>query len=423
MSPADHSSDRDGPARSGPGRPTSSRSCSSRRSVLAALGVGTAGALAGCNAVGVGQDSPSFTDGDWYSYGNGPANTNYVSSAVPEVGGHDRLAPASYPYAPPVVHDGVVYFGNQRWVNAFSPAGDERWERLLDAEVSGALAIDPGRGRLYVPVRPRRSASGTGGARVMVLSLTDGRVIDTLHIGEDKTYGVTIVDGDLYVRTANACIRLAPDGTERWRRPLDPLVYDEYRVRDIGASQVAPAVAEGGVYVPDRDALVKFDPESGEERWRVPVDTAYAAPVVDDGGIVQTGAIETAAVDHSGAVRWRRDLQSRAAAATAPNGDVYVSAESGLRELDPETGETNWQAHISGVVTAAPLVTDRSVLVADGGGRAFRRETGGLLTPDRERWENRSVGVVQSMSPVIAAGRALVVTHRGLVAFKPTSDG
>ena len=101
---------------------------------------------------------------------------------------------------------------------------------------------------------------------------------------------------------------------------------------------------------------------------------------------------------------------------------MYVSAESGVHELDPETGETNWQAHTSGVVTAAPLVTDRSVLVADSGGRAFRRETGWLLTPDRERWKNRSVGVAQSMSPVIAAGRALVVTHRGLVAFRPTSD-
>jgi outer membrane protein assembly factor BamB len=213
---------------------------------------------------------------------------------------------------------------------------------------------------------------------------------------------------------------LAPDGTERWRQSLDPLVYDEYRLGDSTATQIAPAVTGDGVHVPDRDALVRLDRDSGDERWRVPVDTPYAASVVDDGGVVQTGWQETVAVDSSGEVRWRRDLHSRAAAATA-DGDVYVVG-SDLHELDPETGETNWQAHLPSEGTAAPVVADDTVLVPTGDVRAFRRDAGGLLGPARERWRFSSVHASDYSSPVVAAGRVFVVGPAGLLALRPAEE-
>ncbi len=255
-------------------------------------------------------------------------------------------------------------------------------------------------------------------AFVTVLSLADGEVFGTVRVGDRRTYGVTIAENDMYARSATACVRLAPDGTERWRQSLNPLIYDEYNLGDSTATQVAPAVTADGVYVADRNALVKLDADSGEEQWRVAVDTAYAPSVVDEGGVVQTGHQETVAVDHAGEVRWRRNLHSRAGAATAANGNLYIAAGD-LHELDPETGETTWQAHLPSEGTAAPVVTTEGVLVVTGDVRLFRREAGGFLGPDREQWRLSSVHAIEYASPVIAAGRTFVVGPAGLVALRP----
>jgi outer membrane protein assembly factor BamB len=290
--------------------------------------------------------------------------------------------------------------------------------------VSGAPAVDPDRGRLYVPTRVVSTTDGPdpAPASVTALSLADGGVVRTTRVGDGRTYGLTVVGGDVYVRSATACLRLAPDGTVRWRRPLDPLVYDEYNLGDLTATQVSPAVVGDGVYVPDRDALVRLDPGTGEERWRVPVDTPYAAPVVDDGGVVQTGWQGVVAVDRGGEVRWRRDLHSRAAAAVGDDGDVYVAAGD-LHELDAATGGTNWRAHLPSDGTAAPVATDASVVAATGDVRAFRRDVDGPLGRERERWRASSVHAAAYVSPVVAAGRALVVGPVGLVALEPGTDG
>ncbi|WP_336338447.1 outer membrane protein assembly factor BamB family protein [Haloarcula brevis] len=212
------------------------------------------------------------------------------------------------------------------------------------------------------------------------------------------------------------CVRLGPDGNERWRRPFEPLAYDEYNLGDSTATQVTPAVREEGVYVPDRDALVKLDAESGVERWRIPVETAYAASVVDDSGVVQTGYQETVAITHGGEVRWRRPLQSRAAAAVADDA-VYVVADE-CHELDAVTGETNWRTRLLFRGTAAPVVTDDAVVVVTGSVHAFNRDTGGLLNSDRTRWETGEIHATAFASPVVATGRLFVVSPLGLLSLR-----
>ncbi|MFC6862885.1 PQQ-binding-like beta-propeller repeat protein [Halomicroarcula sp. GCM10025817] len=382
-------------------------------------------ALSGCSALAPDSGTVPFHDGDWHSFANGPTNPNRVPGGAPESSEGSVLAGASWPYAPPAVHDGVAYFVSEREGVAVTVDGVEQWSQSLEGELSGAPAIDPARDRLYVPTRivPATSGPDPAPAFVAVLSLGDGSVRDRYRVGTRRTYGVTVVDGAVYVRSATACVKLAPDGTERWRRSLDPLVYDEYNLGDFTATQVAPAVTGDGVYVPDRDALVKLDPDSGRERWRVAVDTAYAAPVVaDDGGVVQTGHRETVAVDPGGEERWRRSLGTRAAAAAAD--DVVYVVPGDVHELDLATGETNWQAHVPSEGTAAPVVTDESVLVVSGDVRAYRREVGGLFEPDRLRWRTSSVHAHDYASPVIAAGRAFVVGPMGLQALRPGStDG
>jgi len=388
----------------------------SRRTALASLGTALTGALAGCNALG-GSDTGAFHDGDWRSYGNGPTNTNRVAGGAPEPGGHQVLEPRTWAYAPPVVHDGVAYFATDQRVVALATDGTRQWSRTLDSEAFGVPAIDPDRGRLYVPTIGEEPADGTDTepATLTALSLADGSVLDVRRVGDERTYGVTVVDGDVYARSATTCVRLAPDGTERWRRSLDPLVYDEFNLGDETATQIAPAVTADGVYVPDRDALVRLDRETGTEQWRVAVDSAYAASVVDDGGVVQTGWRGVVAASPDGSVRWRRDLHSRAAAAAA-GGDVYV-VDGDLHELDGETGETNWQVHLPSEGTAAPVVTDDTVLVATGNVHAFRRETEGVFGPNRTRWETSAGYASEYASPVVAAGRVFVVGLPGLQAF------
>ncbi|WP_277542317.1 outer membrane protein assembly factor BamB family protein [Haloarcula laminariae] len=398
-----------------PARPPPTDSEPSRRAALTALGTALTGSLAGCNALRE-DDTAAFHGGDWHSYGNGPTNANRVPGGAPEPGDARLLEPANWAYVPPVVHDGVAYFATDQRVVAVAADGTEQWSRDLDGEACGVPAIAPEPARLYVPT----SAEPAGDedrrrASVHVAALAGGAVLDTYRLGSELTYGVTVAGGDLYARSSTTCVRLAPDGTERWRQSLEPLVYDEYNLGDETATQVAPAVTADAVYVPDRDALVKLDRETGSERWRVAVDTPYAASVADDGGVVQTGWQETVAAGPDGSVRWRRDLHSRAAAAVDA-GDVYV-IDSDLHELDGETGETNWQVHLPSEGTAAPVVTDDSVVVASDDVRAFRRETGGLFGPDRTRWENTTGAVSAYASPVVAAGHLFVASSRGLQTF------
>jgi len=423
VSPANPSSLQNDSAEAEPFRSESSRTRVTRRLVLASVGTATASTLAGCSVGDDSAESAPFHNGNWHSYGNSLQNANRVAGGMPEATDFDVLTSGGWPYTPPVVHDGVVYFAAERQVLALRPDGYREWEQRLESEVSGAPALDQSRNRLYIPTRIVRTSDAPDPepASVTVLSLSDGEIVDTIRVGDRATYGLTIADGDIYARSATACVRLAPDGSERWQQSLNTLIYDEYNLGDSTATQIAPAVTADGVYVPDRNNLVKLERESGEERWRVPVDTAYAASAIDDGGVVQTGHQETVAVDHAGEVRWRRDLHSRAGAATATNGDIYIVAGD-LHELDPETGETNWQTHLPSEGTAAPVVTEEDVLVVSGDVRAFRRETGGFLGPDHERWQLSSVHAVEYASPVIAAGRTFVASPTGLVALKTTEN-
>ena len=408
MSPAFTPSDGDGQrsAHTAAGRGTA------RRRFLSGIAVAVTAGLAGCGSLRS-DESAAFYDGDWHAYGNGPENRNRVTGGAPEPEEAAPMVPADWAYGPPVVRDDVVYFAAERRVVAIGVDGTEAWTQRLEGEAFGAPALDPDRGRLYVPMRSAGSSDlDPEPASVTAFAPDDGDRLATYRVGDEATYGVSVVDGDVYARSATACVRLGPDGTERWRRSLDPLVYDEYNLGDSTATQIPPAVTGDAVYVPDRDALVKLDRESGEERWRVDVDTPYAASATDGRGVVQTGHQEVVAVDHAGEERWRRDLHSRAAAALAGD-DVYVAAGD-LHELDAGSGETTWRAHLPSEGTAAPVVTDDAVLVAGSGVRAFRRDVEGIFDPDRLRWELGASHATAYASPVVAAGRLFVVGPFGL---------
>ncbi|WP_321169460.1 PQQ-binding-like beta-propeller repeat protein [Halohasta salina] len=380
-----------------------------------------ASTLAGCSSIGDTEETAPLYTGNWHSFGNGPRNTNQVQGGTPKPQRHEPLTSAGWIYTPPVVHDDIVYFATDREVVALDTAGTQQWTHQLDHEVSGAPCLDPDRRRLYVPTQITGSTDEVSQrATLHVLSLSEGELLEAYRVGTEKTYGATVVDGDIFIRSDSACLRLAADGTERWRQSLEPLVYDEYNLGDSTATQIVPAVDEEGVYIPDSDAIVKLDREGGDERFRLSVDTPYAAPTVDDGGIIQTGWQETIAVTPSGDVRWRRDLQSRAAAA-ASDDEIYVISDD-LHCLTADTGSTKWHTHLPSEGTAAPVVTDDSVIVVSGDVRAFRRDTNGRRSDDRTQWEYTDVHAAEYASPVVAAGRIFVSGPVGLLALDPEGE-
>ncbi len=378
-------------------------------------------ALAGCSILRSSDKTAAVHDGNWHSFGNGPTNTSRVAGGAPEPDEQKSLISVEWTYPPPVIHNGVAYLATDHQIVAVATDGSEQWSRRLHAEVSGVPAIDPGRRRLYVPIKDVSATSGGPVlASVIAFSLADGDILNTLRVGETTAFGVTVADGDVFIRSASACVRFGPDGTERWRHPLASLGAGTFGWGSPSMARVAPAVAEDGIYVPDRHALVKLDPATGNVRWRVTVDVPLAASIVDEYGAIQTGLRETVAVDHSGEVRWRRNLHSRAAAA-AGDGDVYV-VSTDLHELDAVTGETTWQAHLPDGETE-PVVTDEDVLVVTGGDiRAFRRNAGGILRPDRERWRASSVSANRFASPVVAAGHVFVIGADSLLALRSGAD-
>jgi outer membrane protein assembly factor BamB len=394
--------------------------------VLAATGTALVGSLAGCSSFGGESTPPAFHDGDWDAYGNGPANRNRVRGGAPEPADASLLASTNWPYAPPVVHDDTAYVASGERVVAVQANGVEAWQRPGESRVvvSGAPALDPDEGLLYVPKRtvPRVDGPDPAPAFLVAYDSETGFEQWRARVGDDRAYGVTVHDGDVYVRSATACVKLGSDGIERWRTPMAPLAYDEYSLDGDFATQVAPAVENTSVYVLDQNALVKLEPGTGDELWRVDANAPYAAPVLDDGGVVQTGWQGVVATDRYGDVRWRRDFQSLAAAAVDGT-DVYVAARD-LHELDGTTGETNWSTRLSSgeLATAAPIVTDDSVVVDDNPPVAYRRDAGGPLGPERERWAATGTQTSAYASPVIASGRLFAVGPSGLYGFEPADE-
>ncbi|WP_255152918.1 hypothetical protein [Halorarius halobius] len=171
----------------------------------------TASTLAGCSTLRNDSDTAPFHDGDWRSYGNGPRNVNRVASGAPEPDDQQILTSGGWPYTPPVVHENAVYFAADRQITAVTTDGSERWSRDLEVEVSGTPAIDPVRSRLYVPTRIVRTSNSHDPvpASVTVLSLSDGKVVSTLRVGDRRTYGVTVGAGDVYAR--RSCAKLWKD--------------------------------------------------------------------------------------------------------------------------------------------------------------------------------------------------------------------
>ena len=363
----------------------------------------------------------SLPERDWPTVGGGPAHTGFVPDATalsaPTTDWSAHLG--GWPHSPPVVADGAVVVAEPTRVRALSAAdGTGRWRGDLQHPPSGAPGIDPEAGVVYVPTADPTTANE--GAFLTAFDLGTGDRAWRTRVDPEAVYAVTAADGVAYARTRRGCVAVV-DGVVRWRRDdLGKTGYDRFNANDGMdlAGAVTPAVVDGTVYVPARNALVALDAADGTERWRVPVAHAFAAPTVVEDTVYAVGVSEVAAVETDGRVRWRSTEHGGYGSAAVADDRVYV-VDDQLSALDATDGTEQWTADGGQTVASDTVVVGQMACVHDGGLTAYDRGTGRLTElVGRGRWQT-DVETAGYCPVAVGAGRLFTVQpfERRLVAL------
>lgn len=319
-------------------------------------------------------------------------------------GGELRFDPFSndrrYPQA--------VFYEIDWWVKLVTPGLLEVGPREL-----GAPAVDPDTGRIFTLTRD---------GQVRALNPAEGRIEWTFSAGH-RFYaaaavhqGVVFVpggDGILYALQANT-------GKELWR----------YAAADALVS--APVVADGKVLVQARnEVLYAVDATSGKWLWQYRRDAPIgfsilgaSQPLVSFGTAYvgfADGTIVALKVE-DGTVTWQRGLSAEGTqfldVDTSPvldeAGRLYAASyRDGVFALDPQTGDTTWQAKLPGVTS---LLTRGEVVFASGVDQvvAVHGETGRTL------WTFPLPGRAASQ-PTIVAGKLVVPADSSMLFLDPAT--
>ena len=127
------------------------------------------------------------------------------------------------------------------------------------------------------------------------------------------------------------------------------------------STTIAPAAADGRVYVVGGEALHALEAATGRVVWRVPLGGGISAPLVARAGWV-IGATDGGDIvawrGDDGTQVWRQKVGAPVVAAPAINGErLYVPGADGqVRALQVATGAPIWTSALAGsIVTIAPL--------------------------------------------------------------------
>lgn len=206
-----------------------------------------------------------------------------------------------------------------------------------------------------------------------------------------------------------------PDGelTQDWRVELDTHVG--YHV---------PVVDDDTVYVHDRKASLRaLVAETGEERWRVELDSPQGAPALGGGQLVVSTAAGIESLDiESGRQRWMSDeIPSGSVFGSTPvvdGGTVHIYAGVSVWALDAEDGSVRWRVPIGLSSNSEPAVADETLYVA--GDDTYLRA---LSTADgSERWRHKT-GAHVRCNVALAGATVYVASDTGVVTACSRADG
>lgn len=372
----------------------------SRRAVLAALAVGAAGTVGAARVAGV-RRPVDLSGAEWHR------------------GAYDRQRT-----------------GNGRERDAPGPGLTRRWATELPDGTNdpSPVLVD---GRVYVVSVRSIASDGRRPVRFVALDAASGAIeVDSVVTRHDGTDGGRVLawdslvydDGTFYLLAFDGVHALAPDGTERWHRPLGGGPANTIQ------STGHPVVVDGTVYAPTasttrdtdaREGVVALDADTGERRWRydVPPTEEFGwtfPPAYADGtlycsllgyGVV---ALDAATAE----VRWEAQVPANGPA-TVGQGRVFVSTEppdatsrSGVVAFELGTGDEAWRTLGDGTRLGRPVAT--------AGGRVFHHERlSDLVCRDaasgEERWRYEAA-VLGLGTPAIADGSVFALA-------RPDPDG
>lgn len=404
----------------------------SRRAVLACGVAGVAGCLAGCDSdeappetITCHRDPPSTspsgtrTNTDWPTHKFDPTNAGYAPDVhgpvdCPEIDWTVRTA-AERPAAV-AVRDDLVFVSGAADPNTVSApplvafdaeTGTERW--AVDGRRGRGLTVTSDSiyrtldiGGLQAVDRETRTATWTVDYNVQTVPrVVDGTVYAGGFLGEvvalDAATGERQWQRDLYPPDATGPCLCRRDDVQGALAVADDRVYaTSYFGRCTALSAAdgstvweydtpdeityAPTVADGTVYVADRQRLVALDAATGDERWirelldeteghvrcspTVTMDTVYVAAGADAGGGDYPQQIHAVGLD--GESRWTAGTEHLWDDPVVADDTLYVPLSKGLSARDPATGAERWRLRTGpedalGVPLQTPAIVDGTV--------------------------------------------------------------
>lgn len=214
--------------------------------------------------------------------------------------------------------------------------GNTRWERRLRAPTETG-----------VTVTGERALVGAADDRIRAFDAADGSVAWSATLPSEPSGDVVVADGTAYGTTFRGTVAVdASTGRERWRGGF--------------GGRPTPLVADGALYAPDNDEMVRaVDVADGSVRWTFEAAGGNPlTPVLVDGTLVFGGLEGFEWTDGSGrlygldpetgAERWRREFPDGPlgyeSSLAALDGTVFLSVRGErLLAVDPATGETVWE--------------------------------------------------------------------------------